>query len=225
MKQNKTFALIGITGGAGSGKSTVVENIKELIPTEFLHCDVIAHELMQPGGASYAALIKEFGQAILEESEAGCEETGTQVPISRQNLARIAMATPESRARLNAVTHPLVRQEVDARIAALSEAGFAGVVVIEAALLLEAGYKELCDAVWYVHAPKEDRIRRMKENRGYTEEKIEHILAGQLTEEQFLAQTDVVIENPDMEAESQKEFIKKQIMHHLNKQLESKGRV
>lgn len=200
MKQNRGFLCIGITGGAGSGKSTVVEWLKTLVPTEFLHCDVIAHELMEPGGASYEVLLREFGDGILQDIEVplGGAYPGER-QIVKEKLSRLAMATPESRARLNALTHPLVRRETERRLAELQKSGFHGVAVIEAALLLEAGFSDLCDEVWYVYAPVPDRIRRMKENRGYSEEKIRNILAGQLSEEEFQARTDFMIDNSDAE--------------------------
>lgn len=206
MKRNKGFLTIGITGGAGSGKSTIVEYLKMLAPTEFLHCDEIAHELMEPGGASYQALLHEFGEGILEEEEAknigngkaSAEERSLGARrIAKGKLAEIAMATPESRKRLNALTHPLVRTETEKRLTALQESGFQGVAVIEAALLLEAGFSDLCDEVWYVYALLPDRIRRMRENRGYSEEKIRNILEGQLSDEEFRARTDFTLENPD----------------------------
>lgn len=225
MKQNRSFTLLGITGGAGSGKSTVVGKIQEMFPTEFLHCDVIAHELMQPGGASYEALLREFGPEILEKQPKTGELISEKPCISRSALAAVAMATPETRKRLNEVTHPLVREEVEKRISALEEKQFRGIVVIEAALLIEAGYKELCDTLWYVRAPKEDRIRRMKEIRGYSEEKIVNILNGQLSEEQFEKHADVIIDNPDMEPEKQMPYLQKQIAFHLKEQLESTGKV
>lgn len=193
MKQNREFLILGITGGAGSGKTTVVEQIEKAVPTVFLHCDVIAHELMQPGGASYEVLVREFGEQILKDEP---EENGTR-EISRKKLAEAAMATEDSRKRLNRLTHPLVQKKVEEELARLAREQYHGVVVIEAALLIEAGYKSICDTIWYVHAPLADRIRRMKEKRGYSEEKISGILAGQLSEEEFLANADVVIENPD----------------------------
>ena len=107
------------------------------------------------------------------------------------------MATPESRKRLNALTHPLVRMETEKRLMALQESGFRGVAVIEAALLLEAGFSDLCDEVWYVYAFLPDRIRRMRENRGYSKEKIKNILDGQLSDEEFRARTDFIIDNSD----------------------------
>ena len=212
MKQNRTFFLLGITGGAGSGKTTVVEKIQQMVPVRFLHCDVIAHELMEPGQPSYLALVKEFGEGILEEGV-----------ISRPKLASLAMATEESRRRLNELTHPLVRKEVEARIASYVREGFQGVVIIEAALLIEAGYKDLCDELWYIHAPLEDRVRRMKENRGYSQEKIANILAGQLSEEEFLRHADAVIENPDGGEAWQQEYLSKQIRDRLKVHLESLG--
>lgn len=198
MKQNRNFLILGITGGAGSGKTTVVEQIKQAVPTVFLHCDVIAHKLMEPGGASYAALVQEFGEHILEDAEQMLQAAETPLrPISRPKLAKIAMATEESRKRLNELTHPLVQQAVENELKRLEAENFHGVAVIEAALLIEAGYKSICDSLWYVHAPLEHRIRRMKEYRGYSDEKIANILAGQLSEEEFKANADVVIENPD----------------------------
>ena len=214
MKQNNSYYILGITGGAGSGKTTVVKKVCEMVPTVFIHCDVIAHELMEPGGASYQALIKEYGDGILEGGK-----------ISRPRLAAVAMATTETRKRLNEITHPLVRRAIEEKLQSLKEEAFDGVVLIEAALLIEAGYKEICDSLWYVHAPLEDRIRRMRECRGYSEEKIANILAGQLTEEEFFAEADVVIENPDRENDEKREYVSKQIATYLKECLESEGKM
>lgn len=215
MKQNRNFLILGITGGAGSGKTTVVEQIEKTVPTVFLHCDVIAHKLMEPGGASYDALVKEFGKGILEE------EHQENSPISRPKLAKVAMATEESRLRLNELTHPLVQQAVEGELKRLAEEDFCGVAVIEAALLIEAGYKSICDSLWYVHAPLEHRIRRMKEKRGYSDEKISNILAGQLSEAEFKANADVVIENPDGDKVKILEELQQQIRVLLKDYVES----
>ncbi len=228
MKQNRNFLILGITGGAGSGKTTVVEYIEQEAETIFLHCDVIAHELMEPGGASYAALVEEFGKEILEDvqdssrlfSEQETSEEKLLLPISRPKLSKAAMATEENRKRLNELTHPLVQKAVEAELKRLTEEGFCGVVIIEAALLIEAGYKTICDSLWYVHAPLKDRIRRMKEKRGYTDEKIANILAGQLSEEEFSAHADVVIENPDYPFYKSSDHLRKQIRKHLKECME-----
>ena len=173
MKQNRNFMILGVTGGAGSGKTTVVEQIEQMVPTVFLHCDVIAHQLMEPGGASYKVLVEEFGEEILSEVPAG--NMDKKRPISRPKLSKVAMATEATRKRLNELTHPLVQREVEAELLRLTREDYHGVVVIEAALLIEAGYKSICDSLWYVYAPIEDRIRRMKQKRGYSDEKISNI--------------------------------------------------
>ena len=218
MKQNRNFVILGITGGAGSGKSTVVEYIQEMEPTVFLHCDAIAHELMEPGNASYAALVEEFGEGILEDRKE--QEEISLRPISRPKLAAVAMATEATRKRLNELTHPLVQEAVEAELSRLEKEQFQGVVLIEAALLIEAGYKSICDSLWYVHAPVADRIRRMKEKRGYSDEKIANILAGQLTEEEFFAHADVIIENPDRRCYKANRELEQQIRAHLKECME-----
>lgn len=217
MKQNRKFLILGITGGAGSGKTTVVEYLEQMAPTVFLHCDVIAHELMEPGGASYAALVEEFGKDILEDGPNTEQELR---PISRPKLAKVAMVTEATRKRLNELTHPLVQKAVEAELLRLCKEEFRGVVIIEAALLIEAGYKEICDFLWYVHAPLADRIRRMQEKRGYSQEKIANILAGQLSEEEFFAHADVVIENPDEASYKSSSSLRKQIRVHLKECVE-----
>lgn len=186
MKQNRTFSVIGITGGAGCGKTTVIRQLEDCLPARFLHCDEIGHELMQPGKATYLALVQEYGDGILEQGR-----------ISRERLAKIAYATEEAYARLNAITHPRIRTEVKRRLQQLSEQQFDGIVFLEAALLLESGFYLLCDEVWYVHAPMADRIRRLKEDRDYSEEKIAAVLKRQLSEQEFEKRCDFVIENPD----------------------------
>lgn len=211
MKRNRTFLIIGLTGGAGSGKTTVVECIKQVVPTEFIHCDVIAHELMQPGRASYLALVKEYGTQILAEQRDAKE---TESAIDRERLAKVAFASEKTHQRLNELTHPLVLEEVERRLKHLSEEQFHGVAVIEAALLIESGYTRMCDEVWYVHAPLEDRKRRMREARGYSDEKIESIIERQLSEQEFISHSNFVIENPDG-AELPKEKIAVRIKEQL----------
>lgn len=186
MKQNRTFPVIGITGGAGCGKTTVIRQLEGCLKARFLHCDEIGHALMQPGKDTYLALLQEYGDGILEQGS-----------ISRERLAKIAYATEEAQKRLNAITHPRIRAEVERQLRQLSEQKFDGIVFLEAALLFESGFHLLCDEVWYVHAPIADRIRRLKEDRGYSEEKIAAVLNRQLSEREFEKRSDFVIENPD----------------------------
>jgi len=95
MKQNRDFLILGITGGAGSGKSTIVEYIQKMEPTVFLHCDVIAHELMEPGNASYAALVKEFGEGILEDMPKRKKPVNAPSPVLSWRLLPWQRKKPE----------------------------------------------------------------------------------------------------------------------------------
>lgn len=196
--------VIGITGGVGAGKSTVVGILRKHFQTEYLHCDVIAHELMEPGGSAYTELIALFGNEIINND-------GT---VNRNKLYETAFLGGRVE-ELNACIHPKVRLAVEERIEKLRSDKFEGMVLIEAALLIEAGYKEICDELWYVYAPIEVRRERLKADRGYTDERVDAIMERQASEEAFFLQSDFVVYN-DSSAELCEEHILEQIERHQN---------
>ena len=110
--------------------------------------------------------------------------------------------------------HPLVRQEVDARIAACKQADYRGMIVVEAALLLEAGYQTICDEIWYVYASEETRRERLRKSRGYSEEKITALFQKQYTKEQFESGCDFIIKN-ETEEKQTKGTVLEQIQRHF----------
>ena len=114
--------------------------------------------------------------------------------------------------------HPKVREAVEERLAALRTAGFDGYVLIEAALLLEAGYQEICDELWYVYAPEKVRRERLKRNRGYTDEKIDSIMGQQASEALFFKQCDFVLYN-DSAPEDCERHIMEQIRKHQREEV------
>lgn len=177
--------VIGITGGVGVGKSTVVGILQKHYPVEYLHCDVIAHEVMEPEGGAYPELIRVFGESILNEDKT----------VNRSRLYEEAFVKADRVEELNACVHPKVRIAVEQRLAKLRKSGFAGIALIEAALLIEAGYKAICDELWYVYAPVELRRERLKANRGYTDEKVDSIMEEQASEALFFKECDFVIYN------------------------------
>ena len=190
--------VIGITGGVGAGKSTVVDILRKHFETEYLHCDVIAHEVMEPGGSAHEELLRLFGKDIVNEDGM----------LNRTKLYEVAFLGGRVE-ELNACVHPKVRDFVEERIAFLRKSGFSGMVLIEAALLIEAGYKEICDELWYIYADEQIRRKRLKESRNYSDEKIDSIMESQLDEEEFRKHCKVVIDNSGSLAKSYEQIDRK----------------
>ncbi|MBP3616927.1 MAG: dephospho-CoA kinase [Lachnospiraceae bacterium] len=195
--------VIGITGGVGAGKSTVVGILQKHYTTEYLHCDAIAHDLMEQGGSAHEALISLFGEDLVNAD-------GT---LNRSKLYERAFLGDRVE-ELNACVHPKVRIYVEERIGTLKAAGFDGLVLIEAALLIEAGYQDICDELWYVHAPVSMRRARLKANRGYSDERVDSIMAEQASEELFFSESDFVVYN-DSPQEDCEEHIIEQVEKHF----------
>lgn len=185
-----TKRIIGITGGVGCGKSTVLNTLREEYGAEVIEADAVARALMEPGQSAYKAVVQTFGREILsEESGAAAEACGT--PIDRAKLAAIVFADPGKRELLNSLTHPAVEQEVRRRI----QESAAEIIVYESAIPAEAKMRALCGEIWYVYAPQEVRIRRLMASRGYSREKCLSVMASQLSEKAFRELADHVIDN------------------------------
>ncbi len=169
----KRPAVIGVTGGVGSGKSVILEILKEKYGAEIILADEVAHELMEPGQPAYAQICRALGTSFLREDGA----------IDRPALAALLFSDPKARETVNGTVHPLVWEEVRRRI---SEAGRRGIslVVVEAALPDEKVH-DIYDEMWYVYTSRENRIKRLMEGRGYTREKCESIMASQLSDGEF----------------------------------------
>lgn len=186
MKQSKKYIpAIGITGGVGSGKSVVMELLEKEFNAAVILADLVAHDLMEPGAISYQQIVAEFGTEILDKDGR----------IHRPSLSRIVFGHPERLEKLNAITHPNVKKEILARIARFREEGEVSLIAVEAALLIEGGYEEILDELWYIYVKKEIRIRRLMEGRGYSEQKSSAIMEQQLTDEVFRSHCSRVIDN------------------------------
>lgn len=184
MKQNN-MKVIGITGGVGSGKSVVMDILQKEYGAQIILADLVAHDLMEPGQQNYIDIVEAFGEEILAQDKT----------IDRPALAKVVFGDKEKLVRLNAITHPNVKKEIFRRIDAIKEKGEASFIAVEAALLLEEGYQKDFDAMWYVYVDEATRIDRLKEGRGYTEEKCREIMAKQLPEEVFRKECSTVIDN------------------------------
>ncbi|MCB1864554.1 MAG: dephospho-CoA kinase [Chromatiales bacterium] len=171
---------VGLTGGIGSGKSAVAAAFAELgIPV--VDTDQIAHQLSEPGQPVYLAMVAEFGTGII----------GPHGRIDRAALRQLVFANPGLRARLEAITHPLIRAETEARLAELDEA-YAIVVV---PLLVEAGWMDLVDRVLVVDTDPGVARRRAADRDGLNEADIAAIQKSQTGRDARLAAADDLLSN------------------------------
>lgn len=184
--------IIGLMGGVGSGKSTVADILEKEYGAHLIITDDIAKKLSEKGGESYQMIVSYFGNEILGEDGA----------INRKKLSGIVFADKEKLKKLNSFTHPLVMKyvvneieqiKVDNEHKTIEEK--IPYVVIETALLIEAGYRNLCDTVWYVAVDEEIRKQRLMSSRGYSEEKIAAILKNQMSDKDFGDNCDIVLYN------------------------------
>ena len=176
------FPVVGLTGGIGSGKSTVAAILAEL-GAHVIDADKIGHEVYRPGTEGFRAVSEAFGAGVV----------GADGTIDRRALGAIVFADEAARMRLNALVHPLIGREIARRIdAARAEER---PIVIEAALLLEAGWRPLIDVVWLVSVPRETAIARLMASRGLTRVEVERRLDAQMTDAARRPLADVVIEN------------------------------
>lgn len=189
--------IIGLTGGAGCGKSYVAKVIMKNFPILHISTDDISRRQMKPGGAVYDEVIRVFGKETVAKD-------GT---IDRGKLASIVFSDPEKLKRLNGITHPAVFEELK-RIFKVVEDGLVmspifdrpipyKAVLVETAILKEAGYCDMCDAIWYVYAPEDQRIDRMMRDRGYSKERCTETINNQASDEEYRSYATGVIENPD----------------------------
>jgi len=177
--------IIGITGGVGCGKSAVMDLLKEF-GVETILADEVGHEVMAPDGEAYEEIVATFGRDIL------VHESGA---IDRKILGAKVFNDKKSLDKLNSIIHPAVKQRILGKIKMICKAKADAMIAIEAALLLEDNYDEICDTIWYIYATKRERIKRLKESRGYSDEKIASIMKNQLTEKEFRRRCDEVIDN------------------------------
>lgn len=177
--------FIGITGGVGAGKSQILSYLAKKPDTEVMLADEIAHTLMQPGTQCYERIIEAFGAGI-------CLPEGG---FDRQKLAELIFSREEKRKQMNGIVHPAVKEYVKKRAERERERGALKLLVLEAALLIEEHYDEICDELWYIYTREDVRRERLIKDRGYSEEKIRQIFGSQLGEAEYRSACVAVIDN------------------------------
>ena len=178
--------FIGITGGVGAGKSAILDYLKNKPDTKVMLADEIAHELMMPGTQCYDRLKAEFGTEDIYQKDGF---------FDRIKLAQVIFSDDEKRKKLNGIVHPAVRKYVIGQAAYERKEGKIKLLVLEAALLIEEHYDEICDELWYIYTSEENRRIRLKKQRNYSDEKISEIFNSQLTDEKFRKACRGVIDN------------------------------
>lgn len=172
--------FIGITGGVGAGKSAIIKFIGEHYKCRIYMADDVAHEVRKPGTECHKKLVDLLGEDVV---------------LNSRKMAKVVFSDEKLLERVNAIIHPAVEKYIlDARDE-VEKSGEYELFFLEAALLIEAGYKNILDELWYVYADRDVRIKRLMENRGYSREKAEGIMDTQLSDEVFRANADFIIDN------------------------------
>lgn len=173
--------IVGLTGGIGSGKSTVADLLVELGAT-LVDTDQIAHRLTAPRGSAMPAIVAAFGPDVIKADGA----------LDRAAMRRLVFADAGARARLESILHPLIRQESTRQCAAARTP----YVVAAVPLLVESGgWKERCDRVLVVDCPPELQIARVVARSGLSETEAAAIVAAQADRATRLAAADDIIVN------------------------------
>lgn len=175
---------IGITGGVGSGKTAILNVFRENYNSYIVVADEVAHILEAKGQDCYNELVKIFGEGILDSDG----------NLDKKKFADVIFADKDNLTKVNAIIHPAVKRYILEKMEEEERMG-TEYFVVEAALLIEDGYLEILDEIWYIYADEKVRRQRLKDSRGYTEEKIDSIMAKQMSEESFRKYCHRVIDN------------------------------
>ena len=176
--------VLGVTGGIGSGKSAVLDYLKDEKGAAVFSADQAGRDVQRKGGAAYGPIVDLFGEDIvLDDGE-----------LDRAGISKIVFHSPEKLAELNAIVHPLVREQLSGDMERARQEG-RRLFVVESAILIEVGYRQYCDEVWYVWSSPEVRIERVARQRGLDRERAETVIASQLSDEEYERGCDVTIDN------------------------------
>ena len=174
--------VVGLTGGIGSGKSTVAQFLAEL-GAVVVDADKVGHEAFKAGTGLWQQVTAAFGKQILAPDG----------DIDREKLGKIVFDSPEALERLNRIMHPAMSDIIKAQVEDYRRQGI-GVVVIEAPLLVEAGWTSLADEVWVTTATEAAVLKRLRERAGMSEQESLARIRSQLPSEERLKHADVIID-------------------------------
>ena len=189
--------FIGSTGGVGAGKSELLHYLETKDGVKVMLADEIAHELMFPGTDCYQKLKDRF------RNEDIWSEDGS---FDRKKLAAVIFSDEGKRETLNGIVHPAVKRYIRTVAEAEREKGELKILVLEAALLIEEHYDEICDELWYIYTREDIRKERLMRSRGYSMQKVQQIFDSQLEESVYRKYCKVVIDNNGTVEEARKQI-------------------
>jgi len=175
---------IGLTGGIGSGKSTVAERLGEL-GAPIIDADKVAHTTYAPDGAAYAGVIAAFGTDVVAPDRT----------IDRKKLGAIVFGNPDRLNKLTSIVWPATFAAIRAKIAELRASGAKNPIVVEAAILIEASWTPLFDEIWLVRASHEQMVARIERQRGLKPAETEARIRAQLSDRERAKYASAVIDN------------------------------
>ena len=184
-KEEKRMYAIGITGGIGSGKTAIMEHLASNYSCDTLLADQAAHIVEMKGTNCYEQLVLLLGEKVLN----------TSGEIDRQKMAEAIFRDRTLLQQVNNIVHPAVKKMICERINQLRQSGIVDFFFLEAALLIEDNYDEIVDEIWYIYSDEEIRRQRLRQNRQYSDDKIDSIFEKQLSDEEFRKHCKVIITN------------------------------
>lgn len=176
--------IIGVTGGVGAGKSTVLHMLEKLCRCKIIMADDVAKEMMNYGGPLTDKALQLFGDNAYDSFG----------KLNKEHIASIIYADDAVRAKWNDAVHPAVNNAVYNEIKNAGNSNEYDFVFVEAALLIENKYDEICDELWYVYADADVRRERLIAQRGYSHSKIDGIFDSQMSDDDFRKHCDFIID-------------------------------
>lgn len=195
--------VLGITGGVGAGKSTILSYLDQKYSARVIQADEVGKRLQQSGGECLRRIAEVFGSSILLLDGS----------LNRAALADIVFADKEKLAVLNEIMHPAVKTYIVHELEREKKKKRA-LCVIEAALLPEDGYEQICDEIWYIYTKPGVRMKRLAAARGYSDEKTRQIMDNQPEDAVYRKKCKFVIDNSGDIVENTYEQIDKGLVEH-----------
>ena len=176
--------LIGLTGGIASGKSTVIQYLRyQGYPV--IDADKLGHKVLEPGNPGYSKVVEKFGAGILNKDKS----------VNRLILGGIVFSDPSKLQALNEISHPLIAEMVMKEFESIVSDDSNGIVFLEAALLIEANWYNMCHQIWVVTLELAEERRRLQKRDDLSESEARSRLESQLSIKERLAYADVVLDN------------------------------